>query len=145
MNTRPKSHSLARPSDLVHPQVEAIPAQLEIHPSVSWLAAELLMKTSEMLSREPRRYNQAICDTEQHGCGSPCCILGHMLLFVNVLTHGINAEIKSLRAEQTGLSTEQLDRLFFRHQWPAQWKKDSNLATPEEGIARIEWFLRTGE
>lgn len=121
-----------------------IPLPLEVHPSVSQKAAELLLGVIEVLMRKPEMYNQM--GTHQMECGTPCCIIGHM----RVLSGDRFAD----RHKKLGLSVNQCESLFHATKWPEQFKPshgDVSYSTICEripasvGIARIEHFLRTGE
>lgn len=128
------------------PQRETIPAPLEIHPSVSPLAAELLLKVAEVLAARPKLYNQQIPYPAE--CGAPCCIIGHMEM-----------EARAMGLREIGLTGEQSNAIFLFNKWPEQfrnpvheryWKGKcrgclTSTVTAPEGIARIEHFLRTGE
>lgn len=131
-------------STTVFPQTEEIPVPLEIHPSVSPLAAELLMKVAEILANEPARYCQA--KFSGHRCGAACCILGHM-----AASAGMRLpfdETGELNAHNLGLTSLQYRRIFSHSLWP-ECIGAMNLAykevTPMLAIARIEHFLRTGQ
>lgn len=129
----PSTHTITRGP---FPQTEVIPQPLTVHESVSPLAAELLMKAAEILAKTPERYYQGECTNE---CGAPCCIIGHMLWLV-----GAQDLLSSSKAalDSIGLSNIQRDRIYHTFYWPM---KHTRNPSPQEGIARIEHFLRTGE
>ncbi len=119
----------------VFPQTEAIPQPLEVHPSVSPLAAELLMKTAEKLAKSPSCYNQ------QEPCGSVCCIIGHM----EIILAGKHLPFYD---DSLGLTNTQYHRIFEYSQetWGKLYSTDRAFAIPASvGIARIEHMLRTGQ
>lgn len=119
-------------NNLIHPQTVAVPEPLTVHPSVSALAAELLMKTCEQIAKEPDSYNQQV---PTRMCGSPCCITGWMEHFAG----GYNI----------GLTREQERSLFLWFSgWPNHLQGGFDRAkdvTADFGIARIEHFLTTGQ
>lgn len=123
-------------NSVAHPQVEAIPAPLEVHPSVSPLAAELLMKTAEVLHMKPELYNQQY---PTHRCNSPCCIVGHMEAF---------AGESDMCGKAVGLTYEQYRGIFnYPSGWPAHLVKFEMRACEvpaSMGIARIEHMLTHG-
>lgn len=127
----------------VYPQTVEIPEPLEVHPSVSPLAAELLMKTAERIAANGKSYVQERCDPS---CGSACCIIGHMQdvagVYYNYPTAGLN---RVETAPRIGLTLHQFERLFYTHNWPTPCGCNLNEATPEQGIARISHFLSTGQ
>lgn len=118
----------------VHPQTTEIPEPLTIHPSVSPLAAELLMKTARELMVRPWLYDQSKPIARE--CGAPCCIIGHMMNFSG--QGGMACE-----PQRVGLSSSQFVSIFHAFSWPVHPK--GSATTAAEGIARIEHFLRTGE
>lgn len=117
---------------VIHPQTVEIPQPLDVHPSVSQRAQEILMQVAELLAKSPERYAQ------RTPCGSCCCIIGH----AEALGHG-----------ESGLSQTQRSRIFLMMYWPTALMKAAQpyynsmaVDVPASiGIARIEWFLRTGE
>lgn len=139
MTPKPTPPSTATP----FPQVVEIPVPLEIHPSVSPLAAELLMKAADAIHRDAKIYRQDGCDPS---CDSACCIIGHCQqaagVYFNRRPAGLNREET---AHLLGFSAKQFDSIFYTNLWPTSHGIGHNEATPEQGIARIEHFLRTGE
>lgn len=121
-------------STTVFPQTEEIPVPLEIHPSVSPLAAELLMKVAERLALNPACYNQ---QWPRHSCNSPCCIIGHMEHLSGV--------------DGNGLTEHQRQSLFYVSHWPEGLQPEERTIMAVEsipasdGIARIEHMLKTGQ
>ncbi len=126
-----------------YPQTTEIPVPLVVHESVSPLAAELLMKVTDILHRNPENYNQARCNT--YWCGTPLCIYGHMANILGKKVNGVCDEDRDASAKEVGLTKKQLEALFYTENWPTAHGKFMHDATPEQGIARIEHFLRTGE
>jgi hypothetical protein len=128
---------------IIHPQTEAVPALLPRHPSVSEKAYDLLTGVIEVLMTQPKSYRQDLCCVTS--CGSACCIIGHMLnqqgLFTAERPAGHN---KQWAASVCGLTYAQFTAIFYADNWPTS-HNELNLATPSQGIARIEHFLRTGE
>lgn len=131
MKTKPTENNA------VHPQTVEIPQPLEVHPSVSSLAAELLMKTAELLAHEPACYLQS------NPCGSVCCIIGHMeaIAGVDTLFGDSSTHVR------IGLQGDQYEKIFHLPEWPAHIRQNyaSENVPASIGIARIEHFLRTGE
>lgn len=128
----------------VYPQTVEIPEPLEIHPSVSPLAAELLMKTAERLAAEPSSYNQADC-AGRGTCNSPCCIIGHMLVFAGCWELDSHTSVARARI---GLTQSQRDALYHASRWPILFQvadKSLREIIPAQGIARITHFLSTGQ
>lgn len=136
MNKLAKNNSVQSVS--VHPQIVEIPVPLVVHESVSPLAAELLMKTAETLASNPMLYDQRV-PYPQHDCGAPCCIIGHMRI------HAGEAHSGSLYLDKIGLNDDQFERICYVNSWPDHIRRFGYEATPAQGIARIEHFLRTGE
>lgn len=129
-------------STTVFPQTEEIPVPLEIHPSVSPLAAELLMKVAERIATDPHQYNQGNF-TGHHKCNSPCCILGHCALVAGLRLDYDGTGNKN--ANPLGLTNQQYINLFWAGLWPVSTLGEMNKITAQQGIARIEFFLRTGQ
>lgn len=130
-------------NNTVHPQTVEVPLPLEVHPSVSPLAAELLMKTYETIVREPKLYHQGVRYVKED-CASPCCILGHM----SVAKNGRHAHgVYTWSGAGLGLTHEQTTAIYTSTIWPAPFtqKNSCELCPVEIGLARIEHFLRTGE
>lgn len=128
----------------VYPQTVEIPKPLEIHPSVSPLAAELLMKTAEILAAQPSSYDQSDCGG-RGTCNSPCCIIGHMLVFAGCWEL---ASHTSAAQQRIGLTQDQRDVLYSPYRWPGHLRvagRSWSEITPAEGIARISHFLSTGQ
>lgn len=121
------------------PQTIEIPSPLEIHPSVSPLAAELMMKTAEVLAATPQLYLQHTAGAGS--CNTPCCIFGWMRRFSGEENTYWKDCITSV-----GLTPQQAESIFKYWEWPAcVAPRNKLLITAHEGIARIEHFLRTGE
>lgn len=131
--------NIHHPKNEQYPQSEVIPQLLEIHPSISAKAAELLMKTSKRLMQQPEAYNQSwpIHDS----CGTPCCILGHCASFIG------RTAVGPCDATLVGLTDSQFYSLFWRSRWPDQFSFPLNPygVNAETAVARIEYFLRTGK
>ncbi len=127
-------------NSVCHPQTVEIPQPLEVHPSVSELAARLLATVIERLMAKPDSFNQ---NSASISCESPCCILGHCAILIGA------SNVDESRPEFLGLNRVQFQKIF----WPDQWPKQFRPANDNEwkgipaatGIARIEHFLRTGE
>jgi hypothetical protein len=131
-------------NSVYHPQTVDVPLPLEVHPSVSPLAAELLMKTCDAIAREPKEYDQSL--PISRGCGSPCCIIGHMGNLI-----GFRGSLDTHNCEKIGLTVAQYKAIWSAYSWPAQFyqRGGNELRWPDipalTAIARIEHFLRTGE
>lgn len=127
-------------NNATHPQTVEVPVPLEVHPSVSPLAAELLMRVVEEIGSRPENYNQQnpVRKRWLSGCESPCCIIGWMEHF---------AGQSDCSGAAVGLTKRQYDSIFSYGQW-GQFLDVQKLAKDvpaSVGIARIEHFLRTGE
>ncbi len=129
-------------NSVIHPQEIAVPLPIEVHPSVSPKAAELLGGVIAVLLKTPEKYNQ---QEPYSVCGSPCCIMGHMALM-------------GYPGTSSGLTSDQTFGIEYLSGWPAHLREavqntaeadghrklTMEYATPEQGIARCEHFLRTG-
>lgn len=118
----------------IHPQTEAIPS-LVIHPSISPQAAELLLKTADILASQPERYNQGNLFAKYSPCGTACCIVGHMGLLI-----GENS-LCTRDHKKVGLTYQQIMAICWLDGWPTETQHP---VSPAQGIARIEWMLTTG-
>ena len=124
--------SITTKNQTAFPQTVAVPEPLEIHPSVSALAAELLMKVCDILHAEPARYDQG---TERSSCGGPLCIVGHMKALAG--------------SKKIGLTEEQYIAIWSAAGWPSQFREFDKYESWRDipatnGIARIEHMLTTG-
>ena len=135
-----------RSAPVQHPQLIESPQPLEVHPSVSPVAAELLMGAAERIARHPDQYAQRHLAKHFHKCGTACCILGHMGEIRGVAACAYVAQ------EKMGLTPRQFDAICYTENWPKYFKNRypgvdyKNMEIPAEvGVARIEHFLRTGE
>lgn len=133
-----KTKTVSSFAGVQHPQTEAIPQPLEIHPSVSPKAAGLLLSVVEVLIKTPHRYRQW---WPLNSCETPCCILGHMAAFAGRSCFSPDS------CDEAGLTLPQFESLFLWSRWPATFQKGlgQHSAAAPEAIGRIEHFLRTGE
>lgn len=119
----------------VHPQVEEVPLPLEIHPSVDPELARGLLAAAEHIDKYPEEYRMGA--GYNLGKGTVGCVICHVERLSNWNRPSLIPGCNSMEAPIGSWA-----KIWGLDQWRLQGFMDTK---PTTTIARIEWFLRTGE